>query len=89
MKTSEFNQGKFKLKDSPYPQSLVCDYPETFKTLSYLEGKLRFYMDSETTTYVPQAMVNGVALKVERTRKRLREKKDGKPQSNPFFIFPD
>jgi hypothetical protein len=78
----------FKLKNSPYPDLYVRDYPENATALSFLEKVWNYHTDSNVRTAMPQTMLNAIVLKMEHTRKTLRQLKDGSEYNNEFFTFP-
>ena len=63
--------GKFKLKNSPYPQIYVCNYPVETQSLSYLEGLLGWLLDENTDHTMPLPMVHGIAYAAEKIQKSL------------------
>jgi hypothetical protein len=78
----------FKLKNSPYPDLYVRDYPENAATLAYLERVWNYHTDPDVETMMPQIMLDAVARKMERTRDKLLQLKQGSHYNNEFFTFP-
>jgi len=73
MKRSSMYSGKFKLKNSPYPKTYVCDYPTTTQALSYLDGLLLWLLDESNTHNMPLDMVKGIAYTEEKIRNSLSD----------------
>jgi hypothetical protein len=71
MKRSSMIHGKFRMKNSPYPETYVCDYPSTTEALSYLEGLLLWLLDESNVHNMPLDMVKGLAYKAEEIQKSL------------------
>jgi len=80
-------EGGFRLKNSPYPDLFVKDYPENAATLAYLDNVYRYHTNGDIVSNMSQSMLNGIKVKMERCRTRLRYLKHGTPHDNAFFIF--
>mgnify|MGYP006268209579 CR=1 FL=1 len=80
--------GMFKMKNSPYPQVCVKDYPENAATLAYLENVWNYHTGSEIVSNMPQVMLDAIHIKMSITRKRLAQQGKTNPVINQFFTFP-
>lgn len=88
MNQSEMRQGRFRLKNSPYPKIKVCDYPEDVKTLSFLEGRVGYFLRDDVECPMPSAMLEGMMNKITKTRATIRGMlKPSPPKEDPFFIW--
>jgi hypothetical protein len=76
MKIKQMYSGDFKLGSSPFGNTKLKDYPTTPQALSFLESRLSFLMDDNLPTKPPQAILKGIAYKMEHIRSTLKDSFD-------------
>lgn len=73
MKVSSMYRGEFKLKNSPYPDLQLKDWPSNDVTRDYLAKRVEYFGNPDCEVAIPQPMLAGLHYKLRYVTSDLKK----------------